>query len=72
MGAPITMSAADVSYTNVSSLMIQASTMFGFALIVTTLRCYVRLYMLKAFGRDDWTIIVSMVSCSVMIIRPRC
>jgi hypothetical protein len=52
---------ADIAYNNASSLMMQAGTIFGIALAITLLRCYVRLGMLKSFGKDDWTIIVSMV-----------
>jgi hypothetical protein len=52
---------ADIAYSNASSLMVQAGTIFGIALAITLLRCYVRLVMLKSFGKDDWTIIVSMV-----------
>ncbi|KAI5375980.1 hypothetical protein J4E82_005224 [Alternaria postmessia] len=51
---------ADIAYSNASSLMVQAGTIFGIALAITLLRCYVRLVMLKSFGKDDWTIIVSM------------
>jgi len=60
---------AEISYSNASNLMIQAGTIFGIALAVTLLRCYVRLVMLKAFGKDDWTILVSMVR-NYSIIRP--
>jgi len=60
---------AETSYSNASNLMIQAGTIFVIALAVTLLRCYVRLVMLKAFGKDDWTILVSMVR-NYLIIRP--
>lgn len=52
---------AGIAYSNASSLMFQAGTIYGIALAITLLRCYVRLVMLKSFDKDDWTIIVSMV-----------
>lgn len=31
------------------------------AIIATTLRCYVRAGLVKAFGRDDWLMLLALV-----------
>jgi uncharacterized membrane protein (DUF485 family) len=62
-------SVEDIAYSNASNLMLQAVVVFGIALAVTVLRCYVRFVMLKAFGKDDWTTLVSMVRNN-SIVRP--
>ena len=47
--------------------------MTGLALVTVLLRLYVRLFMLKAWGWDDWVIIVAWLGAAVytisMIIR---
>jgi hypothetical protein len=58
---------ADIAYSNASSLIIQAGTIFGIAFATVLLRCYVRVVMLKAFGKDDFTIIVSTVRGTLRI-----
>ncbi|KAF1834516.1 hypothetical protein BDW02DRAFT_630296 [Decorospora gaudefroyi] len=58
--------AADIAYSNANNLIVQASTLSSIALVVTVLRCYVRLVMLKAFEKDYWTIIVSMLLTTII------
>jgi len=31
------------------------------AILACLLRCYVRLFMVKAFGRDDWLMVIATV-----------
>jgi hypothetical protein len=38
-----------------------ASTFFALAAVTLLLRCYVRLRIAKAFGLDDWFMVVSTV-----------
>lgn len=70
MSAPTTeasvanLTAEYIAYTNSPTLMAQSGTIFGFSAAVVTLRIYVRLAMVKAFGKDDFFMLIAMVSKS--------
>lgn len=51
-----------IAYTNAPVLLAQAGSVFGIALAVVMLRIYVRVHMLRSFGKDDWTMVLAMVS----------
>jgi hypothetical protein len=60
MMPPIT--ADYIAYTNASHILGVVGTFFTLAAIVVLLRCYTRFFILKSFGRDDWAVLVAMVS----------
>jgi len=51
-----------VAFSNAPALLAQTIPFFSLAALVVIGRCYVRIVMLRAFGRDDWTIVLAMVS----------
>lgn len=77
MSAPVsTPSAPDltpeyVAFTNAPSLLAQAGSVFGIATAVVVLRIYVRLCMIRSFGKDDWTMVLAMVSSLWSLMRLR-
>jgi hypothetical protein len=60
MMPPIT--AEYIAYNNSSHILGVVGSFFTLAAIVVLLRCYTRFFILKTFGRDDWAILVAMVS----------
>jgi hypothetical protein len=52
-----TLSPEYIAYTNAPEILSITGTFFALAVIVVLLRCYVRLAMLKVFGRDDYTVV---------------
>jgi hypothetical protein len=42
------------------------------AVAATLLRCYVRIFMLKTFGADDWVIVFSVVSYRLVAATQLC
>jgi hypothetical protein len=51
-----------VAFSNAHALLAQTVTLFGVAALIVFGRCYVRAVILKAFGKDDWTMLLAMVS----------
>jgi hypothetical protein len=60
MTPPLT--AEYIAYTNASHILGVVGSFFTLAAIVVLLRCYTRFFVLKTFGRDDWAVVVAMVS----------
>ncbi|KAF2036233.1 hypothetical protein EK21DRAFT_106337 [Setomelanomma holmii] len=48
-----------IAYTNSRSLMAQAGSNFALFALTVVLRCYARSALLKAFGPDDWTMLLA-------------
>lgn len=48
-----------IAYTNAPTLLMQSGALFGATTLVVVLRCYVRVVMLRSFGKDDWTILLA-------------
>lgn len=48
-----------IAYTNAPTLLMQIGTLFGATALVISLRCYVRIAMIRSFGKDDWTILLA-------------
>ncbi|KAF2743854.1 hypothetical protein M011DRAFT_450395 [Sporormia fimetaria CBS 119925] len=54
-------SAELIAYSNADVLIAEAATLFSVAALTVVLRCYVRIHMLKAFGHDDWTMVLALL-----------
>ncbi|KAF2828696.1 hypothetical protein CC86DRAFT_404593 [Ophiobolus disseminans] len=52
---------AVVAFSNAPALLAQTAPFFSLAALVVIGRCYVRVFMLRAFGKDDWTILLAML-----------
>lgn len=64
-GSPKKLSDLDpdiVAFSNAPALLAQTAPFFSIAALVVIGRCYVRIAMLRAFGRDDWAMLLAMVS----------
>ncbi|CAN9151547.1 unnamed protein product [Alternaria sp. RS040] len=48
-----------IAYTNAPLLLTQTGVLFGVAAFIVVLRCYVRVVMLRCFGKDDWTMLLA-------------
>jgi hypothetical protein len=77
MNAPNPKDIADLppevlSYTNAPTLIAQTGTMFGIALVVVFARCYSRIFIVKSFGYDDWTMVLAMVSVTLFPVSNKC
>lgn len=48
-----------IAYTNASLLLTQTGALFGVTAFIVVLRCYVRVVMLRCFGKDDWTMLLA-------------
>ncbi|KAH7090612.1 hypothetical protein FB567DRAFT_546788 [Paraphoma chrysanthemicola] len=48
-----------IAFTSAHSLMAQAGSVFALCALTVILRCYARIVILKAFGSDDWTILLA-------------
>lgn len=57
-----------IAFSNAPALLAQTVPFFGVAALVVFARCYVRAVMLRAFGRDDWTMLLAMVSSNALSI----
>jgi hypothetical protein len=55
------------AFSNAPTLLAQTIPFFSVALLVIIARCYVRIVMLRAFGKDDWVIILAMVSNDIVL-----
>ncbi|KAH9865132.1 hypothetical protein IAQ61_009079 [Plenodomus lingam] len=53
---------------NAFTLIAQNSTLFGVTVVIVSIRCYTRGVVLKSFGKDDWTILVSLLLATVTLI----
>jgi hypothetical protein len=68
MSAPIgssgttNLSAEYIAFTNAPALLAKAGSVFAVAGTVVVLRIYVRLWMLRSFGKDDWAMVLAMVT----------
>jgi hypothetical protein len=51
-----------VAFTNAPHLLAMAGSAFSIAAVVVILRIYVRILVVKSFGRDDWAMVVALVS----------
>ena len=56
-----------IAYSNARHLVTETSILCGFAALAVLVRCYVRVVMLKAFGHDDWTMVLALVRHSMYI-----
>lgn len=65
-----TLSPEYIAYTNAPEILSITGTFFGLAVFVVLSRCYVRLAMLKVFGRDDYVMVLAMVSETRPILSP--
>jgi hypothetical protein len=59
---------AYIAYTNAPTLLTQTGTLFGATTLVIVLRCYVRIVMLRSFGKDDWTILLAFAFATALFI----
>ncbi|KAB2101376.1 hypothetical protein AG0111_0g10449 [Alternaria gaisen] len=48
-----------IAYTNAPLLLTQTGVLFGVTAFIVVLRCYVRVVMLRCFGKDDWTMLLA-------------
>ena len=48
-------------------LLVVLWTFLGLTTVTVGLRCYVRLAIAKSFGIDDWFMVISYVSCIVLV-----
>lgn len=48
-----------IAFTNAPILLMQFGALFGAASAVVLARCYVRAFMIKSFGKDDWLILLA-------------
>ncbi|KAJ4352121.1 uncharacterized protein N0V89_007467 [Didymosphaeria variabile] len=55
----------DIAYTNAQRILSITGTFFTAALSIVLLRCYVRVVMLRVFGKDDYMMVVSMVFATI-------
>ncbi|KZM18934.1 hypothetical protein ST47_g9930 [Ascochyta rabiei] len=67
MSAPIEPSVASnltpehIAFTNAPALLAKAGLVFGFAAAVVVSRIYVRVCILRSFGKDDWAMVLAML-----------
>ncbi|KAF2186463.1 hypothetical protein K469DRAFT_630246 [Zopfia rhizophila CBS 207.26] len=64
MGPP-PLTAEQIAYTNADEILSITGSFFAAAAIVVLLRIYVRAFMLKVFGIDDWIMLFAMVLAAV-------
>ncbi|KAF2126638.1 hypothetical protein P153DRAFT_359602 [Dothidotthia symphoricarpi CBS 119687] len=50
-----------IAYTNAPTLLAQTGALYAAVAVVVLLRCYVRIWMLQSFGKDDWAILFAFV-----------
>lgn len=48
-----------IAFTNAPVLLTQFGSLFGVASVVVFARCYVRWFMIKSFGKDDWLMLLA-------------
>lgn len=48
-----------IAYSNAPALLAQTGALFGTAVLIVILRCYVRAKILKSFGKDDWAMLLA-------------
>jgi hypothetical protein len=48
-----------VAFTNAPVLLMQFGSLFAVASVVVFARCYVRWFMIKSFGKDDWLMLLA-------------
>lgn len=48
-----------LAFTNAPTLLLQAGILFGVTALIVLLRCYVRVVMLRSFGKDDWIMLLA-------------
>ncbi|KAL1596353.1 hypothetical protein SLS60_008999 [Paraconiothyrium brasiliense] len=59
------LSAGFIAYTNAQRILSITGTFFTAALLIVLLRCYVRVVMLRVFGKDDYMMVVSTVFATI-------
>lgn len=59
--APLPPTPEEISFNNSPQILAITGTCFAVAALVVSLRCYVRISMLKIFGIDDWIMLLAMV-----------
>jgi hypothetical protein len=59
---------AYIAYTNAPTLLTQTGTLFGATALVVILRCYARGFLVRSFGKDDWTILLAFAFATAMFI----
>lgn len=65
MPAPV--DSPDVSHMTPDALLGKAGSVFAVAASVVLLRIFVRIRIVKSFGKDDWAMILAMV-CTVFLL----
>lgn len=48
-----------IAFTNAPVLLTQFGSLFAVASVVVVARCYVRWFMIKSFGKDDWLMLLA-------------
>lgn len=48
-----------IAYTNAPVLLTQFGSLFAAASVIVLARCYVRWFMIKSFGKDDWLMLLA-------------
>ena len=61
-----------VAFTNAPHLLAMAGSAFGIAAAVVLLRIYVRVIVVRSFGRDDWAMAVALVRSLWILNDPVC
>jgi hypothetical protein len=66
MGNPATKQLSELTpeqlaYTNAPILAAQVGSLFALSLMVVLARSYSRVFIVKSFGADDWTIVLALV-----------
>jgi hypothetical protein len=59
---------ACIAYTNAPTLLTRSGTLFGATALVIVLRCYVRIVMLRSFGKNDWIILLAFAFATALFI----
>ncbi|CAN9159205.1 unnamed protein product [Alternaria alternata] len=61
-----------IAYTNAPLLLTQTGALIGVTAFIVVLRCYVRIVMLRCFGKDDWTMLLAFgfAMATFIVLRP--
>ncbi|KAF2822485.1 hypothetical protein CC86DRAFT_396723 [Ophiobolus disseminans] len=57
-----------IAYTNAPTILSQAGALFGAAAVVVLLRFYVRISILRSFGKDDWFMLLAFAFAIALFI----
>lgn len=58
-----------IAYTNGPVLLAQTGSLYAVALLTVLLRSYSRWFIVRSFGKDDWTMIAAVVSSAIKYSR---